>query len=206
MRRARSVLDTREVGAILAREDLGRAGRSVLEDFGHVVEGTGHVIVLADEAGRILHAAGHSGFQATLERVNLAPGALWSEEAVGPNGIGTPIGLGRPEMIFGPEHYCKGWQEFFCCGCPVRDPASGRIVGAVDITGPATKAHPSMALALTLSVARWVERNLKVLGLERRNALLRSFRGLERRWPAESLLLVDDHGQVVDMNAPAASV
>ena len=123
---------------------------------------------------------------------------------MGPNGIGTPLALGQPEMVFGPEHYCQGWQSFFCCGFPIRDPASGRILGAVDITGPLSKAHPPMALALTLSIARWVERNLRVLGLERSNALLRSFRELERRWPTEPMLLVDDAGKIVDMNSPAA--
>jgi transcriptional regulator with PAS, ATPase and Fis domain len=144
--------------------------------------------------------------QGTLERVNLAPGGLWSEEAVGPNGIGTPIALGHPEMIFGPEHYCQGWHSFFCCGSPIRDPASGRVVGAVDITGPLSKANPPMALALTLSVAGWVERSLTVLGLERRNALLRSFRGFEQRWPTEPVLLVDEEGRIVDTNTFAASL
>ena len=160
MQRAPTALGAEEIETILAREDLGRAGRSVLEDFGRMVEGTGHVVVLADQEGRILHAAGHSGVHAVLERVNLAPGGIWSEAAVGPNGIGTPLALGQPEMVFGPEHYCEGWQPFFCCGFPIRDPASGRILGAVDITGPLGKAHPPMALALTLSIARWVERNL----------------------------------------------
>lgn len=205
MQRAPTVLSSPEIRTILAREDLGRAGRSVLEGFGRVVEGTGHVIVLADEAGRILHAAGHSGIQRTLEQVNLAPGGLWSEAAVGPNGIGTPIALGRPEMVFGPEHYCQGWQPFFCCGSPIRDSATGRILGAVDVTGPVSKAHP-MAFALTLSIAGWVEQNLTLLRLERRNALLRSFRGIERRWPSEPVLLVADDGTIVDMNAAAANV
>jgi transcriptional regulator of acetoin/glycerol metabolism len=204
MQRAPTALGAEEIKAILAREDLGRAGRLVLEDFGRMVEGTGHVIVLADQEGRILHAAGHSGVQAVLERVNLAPGGVWSEAAVGPNGIGTPLALGQPEMVFGPEHYCQGWQSFFCCGFPIRDPASGRILGAVDITGPVSKAYPPMAFTLTLSIARSVEGNLRVLGLERTNALFKSFRDLERRWPAEPMLLVDAAGKVVDMNSPAA--
>ena len=54
MRRAPTVLTSDEIREILAHEDLGRAGREVLDDFGRVVEGTGHVIVLADSQGRIL--------------------------------------------------------------------------------------------------------------------------------------------------------
>jgi transcriptional regulator with PAS, ATPase and Fis domain len=63
-----------------------------------------------------------------------------------------------------------------------------------------------MAFALTLSVAGWVERNLAVLGLERRDALLRSFRANERRWSSEPVLLVAGNGEVVDLNPAAASL
>jgi transcriptional regulator with PAS, ATPase and Fis domain len=59
---------------------------------------------------------------------------------------------------------------------------------------------------LTLSIAGLVERNLTVLGLERRGALLKSFRGLEQRWPTDPLLLVDEGGQIVDMNSHAMTL
>ena len=194
-----------EIQEILSREDLGRAGRKVLDDSARAVAGTGHVILLADAQGRIVYSAGHAGLQHTLDRLNLAPGASWAESAVGPNGIGTPIALGHPETIFGPEHYCRGWQPWVCFGCPVTDPEDGRVLGGVDITGPARRAHP-FAFALTLSIAGSIEQLLMVLSLQRRQVLLDAFRALEQRWPGDPILVVSKSGRLVGVNGPANRV
>jgi transcriptional regulator of acetoin/glycerol metabolism len=203
MERAPEGITPDEIQAILTREDLGQAGRRVLDDSARAVAGTGHVILLADSQGRIIYSAGHAGLQHTLDRLNLAPGASWAESAVGPNGIGTPIALGHAETVFGPEHYCRGWQPWVCFGCPVRDPETGHVVGGVDITGPARRAHP-FAFALTLSIARSIEQGLMVRSLKRRELLLDAFRALERRWPGDAVLVVNESGRLVSANGLAA--
>ena len=205
MERAPEGITHDEIQEILGREDLGRAGRKVLDDSARAVAGTGHVILLADDQGRIVYSAGHAGLQQTLDRLNLAPGASWAESAVGPNGIGTPIALGRPETIFGPEHYCRGWQPWVCFGCPVTDPEDGRVLGGVDITGPARRAHP-FAFALTLSIAGSIEQLLMVLSLQRRQLLLDAFRALEHRWPGDPILVVSKSGRMVGVNGHANRV
>jgi transcriptional regulator of acetoin/glycerol metabolism len=202
MERAPDGISAEEIQTILAREDLGQAGRRVLDDSARAVAGTGHVILLADSQGRIVYSAGHAGFQRTLDRLNLAPGASWAESAVGPNGIGTPIALGEPEIVFGPEHYCRAWQPWVCFGCPVRDPEQGHVVGGVDITGPASSAHP-FAFALTVSIARSIEQALTVRNLRRRELLLEAFRALERRWPGDAVLVVSESGRLVGANGAA---
>jgi sigma-54 dependent transcriptional regulator, acetoin dehydrogenase operon transcriptional activator AcoR len=204
LERAPTALSAEEIEAILAREDLGRAGRGVLDEFSRAVEGTGHVILLADALGRVIYSAGHAPIRPTLDRLNLAPGGSWSETAVGPNGIGTPIALGRPEIVFGPEHYCREWQPWVCYGCPVWEPGTGTILGGVDITGPARKVH-GLTAAFTVSVARSIEQRLLVFELERREALTSAFRGLERRWPADGILVANERGKVFEMNSAAAA-
>ena len=121
---------------------------------------------------------------------------------MGPNGIGTPIALGHPETVFGPEHYCRGWQPWVCFGCPISDPETHDVVGGVDITGPARRAHP-FAFALTLSIAHSIEQVLTVLGMKRREFLLDHFRALERRWPGVAQLVVSESGRLVGVNGPA---
>ncbi|MBI3628478.1 MAG: hypothetical protein HY217_02650, partial [Candidatus Rokubacteria bacterium] len=145
--RTPTVLSQDEIEAALRREDLGSVGRQVLDEFEAAVEGTSHVIVLADAEGRIIHAAGHRKLQRYTERLNFMPGGAWAESVAGPNGVGTPLAIGRPDLVFGSEHYCRDFHPWVCYGCPVRAPGRGRIIGVVDLSGPAAKAQvPAFAL------------------------------------------------------------
>lgn len=201
--RAPGQIELEDVEARLAREALGQAGRDVLNTYARLVEGSGHVIVLADGEGRILYSVGLKGTRDKLERINFMPGGLWAEHIVGPNGVGTPLALGRPELIFGTEHYCQGWQPWVCYGAPVRDPDTGLAIGVVDITGPARSAHIE-TMALAIAMAKTIEQRLQLSALELKDTLRSHLRDMERRWPQHGLLLVNDQGRVIDGNHLAA--
>ncbi|HTT08939.1 MAG TPA: helix-turn-helix domain-containing protein [Gammaproteobacteria bacterium] len=201
--RAPTRITLEEIEEILATQTLGRAGGEVLQTYAQMIHASGHVIVLADAQGRILHSVGDRDTRDHLERINFRPGGLWSEDIVGPNGIGTPLWLGRPEVVFGSEHYCRGWQPWVCYGSPVRDPAGGTVLGAVDITGPARHAHIE-TMALTVAIAQAVEHKLQQGSWRDREILRTRYRALERRWPADGLLLLDRNGGVLEMNQQAA--
>lgn len=201
--RAPTVLSSEEIEARLAREDLGRAARPVLDDLVDTVRGTRHVIVLADADGRILHSVGHRQIQNHLEQINFRPGGGWQETEVGPNGVGTPLALKRPEVILGSEHYCQGWQPWVCYGAPIINPINQeRLMGAVDITGPVSNISQE-AMVLAVSIAQTIQSALSVGLYERREML----RGLARdkcgRWPDDGVLVVDINGDLVDANARA---
>ncbi|MGQ0658570.1 MAG: GAF domain-containing protein, partial [Chromatiales bacterium] len=200
--RAPTQISVDEIEAVLAEAALGRAGREVLDGYARMVEGSGHVIVLADAAGRILYSVGLKGTRDQLERINFFPGGLWLEEIVGPNGVGTPLALGRAEVVFGTEHYCEGWQPWVCYGSPIRNPDGGDTIGVVDITGPARNAHLE-TLALTVAIAQAVQHRLQIAELVLRDTLRSKFRECERRWPGEGLLLISENGKVVDVNGEA---
>lgn len=191
-----------ELCEILKQEDLGRAGTIVLEDFAHLVEGTGHVMVLADVHGRILYEVGHRGVGKALEAINFQAGSLWAEAVVGPNGVGTPIALALPNFVFGPEHFCEGWQPWVCYGAPIRNLETGQTLGGVDITGPARSVEHAV-FDLTVSIARSIERLLIVPGFKRRQTLLDAYLNAQRRWPKEGLIVVDEAGRIVELNTLA---
>jgi transcriptional regulator of acetoin/glycerol metabolism len=201
--RAPTRITLEEIEEILATQALGRAGGEVLQIYAQMIHASGHVIVLADAQGRILHSVGDHDTRDHLERINFRPGGQWAEEVVGSNGVGTPLSLGRPEVVFGSEHYCRGWQPWVCYGSPVRDPGSSTVLGVVDITGPARQAHVE-TMALTVAIAQAVEHKLQLAGWQDRERLRSHYRALERRWPADGLMLLDKDGCVLEMNHQAS--
>jgi len=202
--RAPTLLSSEEIEAWFAREELGRVARPVLDDLNHTLQETRHVLVLGDAEGRILYSIGHRQVQQGLERINFRPGGGWQESVVGPNGLGTPLALKRPEVVLGSEHYCRGWQPWVCYGAPILNPfRQQRPLGVIDITGPVSQISTE-AMALTVSIAQTVQSALAV-GLYQRREILR---GLAKdkcsRWPDEAVIVVDMHGDIVDANNRAS--
>lgn len=203
--RAPTGLDAAELERLLEAEMLGRIGRQVLDQYDDLVATTNHVIVLADERGHILYSVGHDPLRDELDRVNFRPGGVWSVAEVGPNGIGTVLELGQPEMVFGHEHFCAGWSPWVCYGAPIMNPETGRLLGVVDITGPADAARLE-GMGLTISIASAIERELELDAFKRRERLRDRTRELERRWPEEALIQLSSQGVIVDANPRASEL
>lgn len=203
-KRAPTVMSDEEIEAWLAHEYLGQAGRPVLKNLADALHGTRHVIVLADGLGRIIYSTGHRQIQDHLERINFRPGGGWNESEVGPNGIGTPLALGYPEIVLGVEHYCQGWQPWVCYGAPIIDPLNHqRPMGIIDITGDASNISQE-AMLLAISVAQTVQSELSVHLHQRRDRLRGIAKDKRARWPEDGVIVVDLEGRIVDANARAS--
>ncbi|MFT5396457.1 MAG: transcriptional regulator of acetoin/glycerol metabolism [Gammaproteobacteria bacterium] len=200
--RARSVISKEEIEAKLHTENFGISGVNVFNRMSNTVEDTGHALVLADHTGCILYSVFHKHIQDHLERVNFRPGGEWHTDAVGPNGIGTTLSVGKPEVVMGTEHYCQGWKPWVCYGAPIHNPSDHSVLGVVDITGPANKICVE-AMALAISIAHSIESDLSVLQLTKRDKLRQAYRSLQIRWPNDASIAVDEYGFVIDMNSHA---
>lgn len=202
IQRAPEVLESSELDVKLNCEDLGKAGKAVLDRIAPNTHNTKHVIVLADAKGQILYSVGHEQIQSDLETINFMPGGNWSIDQVGPNGVGTPIALDRPELIYGSEHYCQAWQPWVCYGSPIHD-NSGRVIGCIDITGPSNDLSlQTMSLAISLSHS--VESGLNMISLQKREYLRSVFQQRQSAVSSDTLLLIDDMGFVIDHTARTA--
>ncbi|MGB1800922.1 MAG: helix-turn-helix domain-containing protein [Gammaproteobacteria bacterium] len=198
--RAQSVISKEELEEKLHSENLGISGKSVLDRMANTVKDTEHVIVLADKFGRILYSVGHEEIQGHLEEINFRPGSEWDEKAVGPNGIGTPLALNRPELILGSEHFCEGWQPWVCYGAPIHNPSTRSVIGCIDITGPANKVCVE-AMALAISITHSIESDLSVTQLQSRERLRLAYRDFQVTWPSTPSLAIDEFGFIIDTNS-----
>ncbi|MBC6461363.1 helix-turn-helix domain-containing protein [Actinomadura sp. HBU206391] len=131
----------------------------------------GNLLCLGDAEGHLLWTEGLRPTLSAAERSHLMPGALWSEEAAGTNGIGTALTLQRPLQVSGFEHYLSAATGFTCTAVPIRDPANGEPLGLIDLTSDAKSSAP-MALSLLVTAARLAEAELRMISL-RRQAKLR---------------------------------
>ncbi len=202
-RRAPTTLGFDHLKEYMQEHELGQSGVEVLDSYSDLLAESGHVLVLADAKGQLLHSVGQKQIQKKLEQINFMPGADWAEETVGPNGIGTALSLGRPELVLGSEHYCQGWQPWVCYGAPIYSPGSNSVIGAVDITGSA-RFVKSESLALTISIAKSIEQVLMIKHLKLREQRQELLENLERQWPHDGLLLLHADGDFLDLNQRAS--
>ncbi|WP_328535462.1 GAF domain-containing protein [Streptomyces sp. NBC_00344] len=121
-----------------------------------------HLIAVCDAHGRLLWVEGHAGARREAGRMNFVPGASWAETATGTNAPGTAIAVDRPVQIFAAEHFQRPVHSWTCAAAPIHDPSTGRLIGAVDITGGDRLAHPH-SLAFIGAVARAAESQLALL-------------------------------------------
>ena len=200
--RAPTVITSDELEEKIKTEDLALAGLISLDKLSDVLHNTKHVVVLANAHGQILHSVGHRQIQNELEKINFRPGGDWSENIVGPNGVGTPIALGRPEVVMGYEHYCKGWQPWVCYGAPIFNAAGNNILGSIDITGPVEKINKE-TMALTISIAESVQSRMSIIQFHRREVLRELGKQIINRWPNDGVFILDENGLFVEYNAKA---
>jgi transcriptional regulator with XRE-family HTH domain len=142
-----------------ANERLLRAAEPVVIYIAERLAGSGFVVLLTDEHGRVLELRGDPDVCRFLERVGIAPGRDWSEEATGTNAIGTALADGRPLQLMAAEHFCDGWQHLTCTAAPIHDPETLAVIGAIDITGKYQLIRADF-LALIMQYALEIEERL----------------------------------------------
>jgi hypothetical protein len=125
---------------------------------------TGVVVAVTAADGTLLWVEGDRKARRKAEAMNFVPGADWSERGAGTNAPGTALALDRELQIRGSEHFARVVQPWTCTAAPLHDPATGAIIGAVDLTGGSQVASPQ-TLALVRATAVAVENHLALLRL-----------------------------------------
>jgi hypothetical protein len=155
-------LDADALAAYRGSHPLARVMPLVRELMGAYAMDGEHLVAVCDAHGRLLWVEGPDATRRKADRMNFVPGARWAEAVAGTNAPGTAITLDRPVQVFAAEHFRRPVQAWTCAAAPIHDPATGRLLGAVDITGGDRLAHPH-SLAFVGAVARAAESQLALL-------------------------------------------
>jgi GAF domain-containing protein len=122
--------------------------------LGGLADDGDNLIAVCDAHGRLLWVEGHASMLRGAESMNFVPGARWDEAHAGTNAPGTALAVDHPLQIFATEHFSRPVQRWTCAAAPIHDPVTGRLLGAIDVTGGDHLANPhSLALVRATALA-----------------------------------------------------
>jgi hypothetical protein len=153
------VLDTEQTATRLAAHPLAAVVPIVRGALGAATAEARHLIALSDADGVLLWAEGHPSMLEAAVAPRFLPGALCSEAAVGTNAVGTALALDHAIQVFSAEHFNRLLHGWSGSAAPIHDPATGALLGAVDLSCSFRHAHPH-TLSLVTAVARAAEAHI----------------------------------------------
>jgi hypothetical protein len=147
-------LSDSELEEYRAAHPLSRALPLFRDLLGGLAEDGDHLMAVCDAYGRLLWVEGAAPMLRGAERMNFVPGARWDEKHAGTNAPGTALAVDHSLQIFATEHFSRSVQRWTCAAAPIHDPGTGRLLGAIDVTGGDHLANPhSLALVRATALA-----------------------------------------------------
>ncbi|MDT8897256.1 sigma 54-interacting transcriptional regulator [Thermanaerothrix sp. 4228-RoL] len=184
--------------------ELMAIARPVMEDIYQYIENSNSVVLFANSVGYLLDRVGDPGMLATLESLQIVPGALLAESELGTNAIGVALLEREPLQVVGYEHFSQPLHDFGWAAAPVFD-ISGKLLGALGIATRVSNFHP-YALGLVVAGARAIEaqRQSDQL-LEEQNSQLAGINAV-LSGINEGILVWNTDGVVIHANPAAAEI
>lgn len=199
-KQARTALTTWELERLLSTSDLYRAAKPLIDNIFDMLIGTGYLITLNDENGKMIYLKGEPEIMRKVEKMNFYPGMDWSEEAAGTNAIGTSIVSKKPIQVFSAEHFCEGFHPMTCSSSPIFHPYTKDVIGAIDFTGlwPSTQPH---TLGLAVSLAQMIEQQLTNMYHTHYLQLEEYYQTCSSKWKDFSVLVVSNQSVLINGEA-----
>ncbi|MBM9466232.1 GAF domain-containing protein [Nakamurella leprariae] len=162
---------------------LARVVPLLADVVGRAAADSDAVMAVGDADGTLLWVSGAPAARRRAEAINFVEGSSWAERVAGTNAPGTALRLDAPVQIRRDEHFAHSVQRWTCVAAPIHDPATGRLLGVVDVTGGVEVAGPQ-TLALIRAGALLAEAELARLATRDR-----ADRGRGAVGPAGSVLV-----------------
>ncbi|OXM71625.1 GAF domain-containing protein [Amycolatopsis vastitatis] len=163
-RAAAPVLTFEELEARRRASGLAEALPTLRSGLISLAEQAAHIMVIADAGGAVLWRDGSAAVRRRADGLGFVEGVDWQEESVGTNAIGTALVARSPVQVYSAEHYVRAQHSWTCAAAPLHDPRDGRLLGVVDLSGPASTVHAT-TLALVDAVTRLAESQLRTTHL-----------------------------------------
>ena len=124
-------------------------------------EDAGAIVVVADADARLLWVEGDPTLRRLAEGMNWVAGSRWDERTTGTNAPAAAMRLDHALQVFAREHYASNVAAWSCTAAPIHDPLTGKVLGALDITGRDEVAAPAV-LGLVRAAVAAAETELRI--------------------------------------------
>ncbi|AEG61712.1 sigma-54-dependent Fis family transcriptional regulator [Desulforamulus ruminis] len=204
--RSTRLLPEPEVNELLEkRKSLINIARPFMEKLYDFVISSHFVVVLCDERGYIMETVGNTYVTKYYARdLNFYRGALWTEEEIGGNGVGTTLLLKRPFQISGAEHYCKKHHPWTCSGAPIFN-EENQLIGILEMSGPVEKTHLH-TLGMVVAAAEAIKQQLRVHQRNRQLTLVNNRLNNIFLSVSDGVIVVDRQGIIKQVNPVAEKI
>ncbi|MBM7587451.1 PAS domain S-box-containing protein [Bacillus pakistanensis] len=194
-------LSEEEIMEYVSTDPLFHTLKPVLTKLKNMYMDSGHLITFTNSSGDIVYLDGDLSLMLKAEDMNLVAGSSWAENNAGTNAIGTAIVTGSPIQVFAGEHFCQELQKWTCSATPIRDPATQKILGVINMAGLWVVNHPHV-LSVVSSAARDVNEMLLRQLKGERFKLLEYYKSKNISLQSKSCLAVLDRGGRVMKASP----
>jgi sigma-54 dependent transcriptional regulator, acetoin dehydrogenase operon transcriptional activator AcoR len=182
---------------------LSDSVRTSLDEISPYLEKAQSVAVVSDLTGAVVSVEGDRKLTEALAcSSGIMAGAILSEHYGGTNAVGTALEVGGPVTIHAGEHFCQTGKAWSCSATVIRDPVDRSVVGAVDITNPATML-PMLARACVVALVERIQAHLMQQELLGRTRLIEHF--FEQRHRSDTIVAFDRRGRIVK-STPGAKI
>ena len=186
------------------KKDLVDVALPVMQSLYEFVDGTGFVVILADNEGYILEILGASDTIKEGKKINLLIGSRWSEEVAGTNGVGTALELRAPIQVSGAEHYCQMVHEWTCSAAPVFD-HHRKLVGVLQLSGPSSASHQH-TLGMVVAAVAAMEEQMHIQEQNRELMLVNHRLHSIFHTMSEGVVIIDRQGRIEQLNPRAEGI
>lgn len=178
-----------------------RAAGRVLDQWQTNLTDSRMTLFLADEDGRIVsRRIVDAQDERALDQANAVEGFDFSEQALGTNGLGTPIEERGIVFVRGTEHFNDALAQLACAGAPIKHPITGRIVGSLSVTSHIDAASPLMVV-MVRQAGYQIAEALELMADSRDLELARTYRSF--RSSRHPVLVMNSETVMTDLPALA---
>ncbi|KRF30437.1 PAS domain S-box protein [Paenibacillus sp. Soil787] len=124
-----------QIREYMTSHSLFRLVEPFLKKLKQLASNTGYLVSYFNGAGEMIYYDGDMSLILKAEDIHFSPGSNWSEGNAGTNAIGTALVTGLPNQVFASEHFCQDFHSWTCSAAPIHDPATGKVLGIIDLTG-----------------------------------------------------------------------